>query len=538
METRTTNKSRQIVIVETPPTPNGDLHIGHLAGPFLAADVHARYLRARNRPVIFSTGTDDSQTYVMASARRRNVTPASLAAKSREEIEQTLRLAGISIDGYAPYDDQYRSTVLNFVSELYRTGKLQMRTVRFPWAEHTGEFLVEGLVAGYCPICVTESRGGVCEVCGHPNNFDELMDPWSTVDPNTPVTFREARILVLPMEQYRKKLTAFYAARDSYLRPRTTQFLREALARPLPDFPITYPITYGIPSPFPETEGQTINAWVEGIPAVMYCTAYSVEQIGDDQRAAENLWLAENDAEIIYFIGSDIVYFWGLTHLALLMAHEGRYALPDMIISNEFYELDNEKFSTSRGHVVYLSDLLTRVSRDVIRFHLALTGPEHQRTNFSRDALDKIAQQRLVGPWNLLADALNEASTDHGDLPVSADARARAKAVLDRFVSFYELRNYSPSSAADLVVAQLERLQRTASRLEGSSARGKSELLGDLFLELRALIAGASPILIDLAEQACQVGGWDGMFDLTACDMPSVKPFSVPVIGRVSKHVG
>jgi methionyl-tRNA synthetase len=352
-------------------------------------------------------------------------------------------------------------------------------------------------------------------MCGHPNNFDELISPRSTTDPDAPVTYREAEILVLPMERYRKELTAFYAARGAHLRPRTARFLREALSRPLPDFPVTYPISYGLPSPFPGTEGQAINAWVEGIPAVMYCTSYG--QGGADGR---NLWLAENDVEIIYFIGSDIVYFWGLTHLALLMAHEGRYALPDMIVSNEFYELDNEKFSTTRGHVVYLGELLEEFPRDIVRFHLALTGPEHQRTNFSRSALAKISQNRLVGPWNRIAKALNSAGAGEEELPVSDGARSRAAAVLSRFATLYELTGYSPAEAADLVVAQLERLDAAVS---GDAA------LGDLFLEVRALITGASPILVDLAEQARRTGGWDGSFDPSSVDVPSVRPFPVPV---------
>ena len=373
-----TSRMRPAVIVETPPTPNGDLHVGHLAGPFLAADVHARYLRAQGRPVVFTTGTDDSQTYVMATARLHRTTPQDLAARSRDAIGRTLEMAGISVDAYAPYDDRYRSAVLEFVSELYERGKLERTVARFSYSERTSEFLVEGLVAGYCPVCVSQSRGGVCEMCGHPNNFDELIAPRSTTDPDAPVTYREAEILVLPMERYRKDLTAFYAARGAHLRPRTAQFIREALSRPLPDFPITYPIGYGLPSPFPGTEGQTINAWVEGIPAVMYCTSY-----GTGGPNGQNLWLAGNDAEIIYFIGSDIVYFWGLTHLALLMAHEGRYALPDMIVSNEFYELENEKFSTTKSHTIYLSELLREFPRDVVRFHLSLTGPEHQRNRTS-----------------------------------------------------------------------------------------------------------------------------------------------------------
>ncbi|WP_018685206.1 class I tRNA ligase family protein [Actinokineospora enzanensis] len=508
---------RPAVVIDTSPTPNGDLHIGHLAGPFLGADVHARYLRARGRTVVFSTGTDDSQTYLVPSAARQGTTPEELAARSHDAIGRTLELAGISIDGYAPYDDDYRENAYRFVTELHDKDKLELRTVSFPCRSDTGEVLVEGFVAGYCPVCVSESRGGVCEMCGHPNNFDQLLDPWSTVAPDVPVVTKQFEVLVLPMERYRTELTAFYEARTAELRPRTLQFLREALARPLPDFPVTYPLSYGLPSPLPGTEGQVLNAWVEGIPAAMYCTRFAARELGGDV-AEVDLWLAEQDPEIIYFIGSDIVYFWCLTHLALLMAHDGRYALPDKIISNEFYELDNDKFSTTRGRVVYIGELLERLSRDAVRFHLALTGPEHQRTTFGREAVERVTDTRLVHPWNELADALDAVPAE-GELPVGEDARLRVRAMLDRFIDCYEAEHYSPSRAADLVDAQLNRLTRAAR--EGAQA-------GDLFLQVRALIAGASPILVDLAERARAAGGWDGTLDPADYEVDTVRPFEVP----------
>ncbi|MFF6984329.1 class I tRNA ligase family protein [Streptomyces sp. NPDC008343] len=534
-----TGDSRPAVIIDTSPTPNGDLHIGHLAGPFMSADIHARYLRARGRPVVFSTGTDDSQTYVMAGARRSGITPEELAAVNHAAIGRTLRAAGISVDGYAPYDDAYRANALRFVTDLYEAGRLELRTVSFPCDARTGEVLVEGLVGGYCPVCVTESRGGVCEMCGHPNNFAELLDPWSTLDPAAPVSVLKTQVLVLPMEQYRKRLTSFYQTRESWLRPRTLKFLREALARPLPDFPVTYPVAHGLPSPFPGTEGQRLNAWVEGIPAAMFCTDHAAQRVTDPRVAGKELWDPGHDPEIIYFIGSDIVYFWGLTHLALLMAHDGRYALPDYIVSNEFYELEDDKFSTTRGHVVYIDEVLGLVSRDALRFHLALTGPENQRTNFSRDGLVKVTSDRLVRPWNRLATALAAARAGTSTaLPVSAAARRRARAVRERFLDAYEIQSYSPSAAADLVAAQLDRLGRAAARLSELTGPAQAEALGALLLEVRVLIAGASPILIDLAEEARRTGAWDGTLDEAPTEAGEITAFPVPFLTDAGERPG
>ena len=512
---------RPVVIIAPPPTPNGDLHIGHIAGPYLAGDVYARYLRALERRVIFTTGTDDSQTYVLASARRAGRPPEDLAASSWLDIRRSLDLMGISVDGFAPFDDGYRDTVRKFVDSLHTAGKFRERTVPMPYAERTGEFFMEGLVAGECPHCLSESRGGLCETCGLPIDFGELIDPRSTVDPAEPLTSRDTTVLVLPMEDYRDQLTAYYAARQPYWRPHMRQLIEQALAHPLPDFPVTYPSSWGIPAEFPQAPGQVLNAWVEGMPASMYCTYHGAGRAGEH----DELWRADRDAELVYFLGFDNAYFWGMNHLALLMAHEGRYVVPEMIVCNEFYELENEKFSTSRGHVLWTGDLLAQVPRDLVRFYLALTCPEHQRTNFSLTGLRQVTGQRLAEPWNQLATALAKASDDAGGdqvvLPVSAAARAHAAALAVRFQACYELNSFSLHRAADLIATQVARLADHAARLGEDPGP-----LGDLFFETRVLLAGAAPVLIDLAEAA---GTADAQVSLTRLDATEVSPFPLPV---------
>jgi methionyl-tRNA synthetase len=495
---------RLVVIIAPPPTPNGDLHVGHLAGPYLNGDIYARYLRASGRSVLYATGTDDSQTYVVATARKRGTSPEQLAVRCWHDIKLTLEAMGIAVDGYAPFDDRYRRATLDFVAPLHAAGKFRLRRVRMPYSPRTGEFLMEGLVEGECPVCLAVSRSGLCETCGHPNVFDELIDPRSTVDPSDLLTMREATVLVLPIEEYRRQLTAYYDDHAPRWRPHIAQLAREVLDRPLPDFPITYPYHWGIPAPFPETPGQVINAWAEGMAASMYCTAYAAEQAGMRAAADDELWLSEQDPEIVYFLGFDNAYFWGVTHLSLLLAHDGRYAVPDTIVCNEFYELENEKFSTSKGHVVWGRDLLLDVPRDLVRFYLALTCPEHQRTNFSRSALVKVSSERLIEPWNglvwALGDAVSALHLDEQRLPVPEDAVARAAVMVERFRTCYRLSTFSATRAADTIVNQLARLEARAHALPRDRRSG-GRAVAALVHELVALTACCAPILIDLADE-------------------------------------
>lgn len=522
---------RPVLVLGPNPTPNGGMHLGHIAGPYLAGDVYARYQRLLGRKVVFSTGTDDSQTYVIATAARAGIDPHQLCAESTVLIHDALRAIGISFDGFGPFDQAYQDSVLTFFSELHAAGKFRLKTVKLPYLERTGEYVVEGLIEGECPTCLASSRGGLCETCCHPNNFDEMV-VHSTIDKSELPTIREATIMVFPLEEYREELTAYHEAWAPYWRPHLTQMVREILAKPLPDMPITFPISWGMKAPFPETQGQVLNAWLELMPAGMYTTAYAARQLGWDARPGE-LFERGTGMRMVHFLGFDNAFFFTIPHIALLMAHGDRYIRPEWIINNEFYELESEKFSTSKGHVVSVQDLLAQVPRDVARLYLALTAPEYQRTTFSRAGLDKVADNQLVGPWNRIAGILGKAvaNADSGTpLPVPAAARDRVRAMVERFGVTFEMPGYSLTRSAQTVLVQIDRLAGHAAALDGTTFDADPEAWGGLFLEVRALLAAVSPILIDLGEAAKRAGGYDGPLRPDAFDVTEVKPFAPPTM--------
>jgi methionyl-tRNA synthetase len=536
---RPSSDDRPVLVLGPNPTPNGGMHLGHIAGPYLAGDVYARYQRARGRDVIFSTGTDDSQTFVVATARRLGVTPQELCATSTAGIKQTLSAMGISVDGFGPFDDGYRATVLDYFKELHAAGKFQLRRVKLPYLERTGEFIVEGLVEGDCPVCLATCRGGLCETCCHPNNFDQLIEPHyavntGAVDPVDAPIAMEVPILVLPMEQYREQLTAYHEAWAPYWRPHMVEMVRDVLSRPLLDLPITYPLDWGIPAPFPETPGQVLNAWLELIPAGLYTSSYCATQLGRPTPPGQ-LWRPEQNRRLVHFLGFDNAYFFCLAHMALLMAHGDRYIRPEWVLTNEFYELESQKFSTSKGHVLSPEDLLPEVPRDQLRLYLALTAPSYQRTTFSRDGLDKITRSQLVEPWNRLVSTLAKAIANAGSgtdpLPVSATGRQRAATMLERFDYCYEMPAYSLNRCAETILIHVGRLARTAADLSIRGIDEQPEAWADLFLQVQVMLAVASPILIDLAAAARQACGLDGTLSLQAYDVTEIRPFTPPSLG-------
>ncbi|WP_268799652.1 class I tRNA ligase family protein [Pseudomonas huanghezhanensis] len=443
-----------VLIIAPPPTPNGDLHVGHMAGPYLAADIYARALRSQGKHVNYATGTDDSQTYVVTSALHLGITPESLCESAATEIERSLSAWGISLDGYAPFDDEYKKMVMDFLLPLHNAGKFKLKSVKLPFSVNRKKFMVESFVSGECPICLSQTRGGLCESCGHPNNFDNLLNPRATLPPYEELIYKDAEILVLVLEDYREQLEAFYTGKKGKWRPHILQLMNELFSKALIEFPITYPITWGLPSPFPGTEGQVINAWAEGMAASMYCNA-----IGETLRAETDAsWRVESGNTIGYFLGFDNSYFWGVTHLALLMAHEGKYILPDFIVPNEFYELENSKFSTSRNHLIWARDLLKTVARDYARFYLCLTCPEHNRSNFSLAALNTVIERQLIAPWNNLVNAYNNhqwCMVENAEL--KRDTLA-IQVMKDRLQQACDIQTFSMRRLADWVLAHIDRI--------------------------------------------------------------------------------
>jgi methionyl-tRNA synthetase len=269
------------------------------------------------------------------------------------------------------------------------------------------------------------------------------------------------------------------------------QAIDEMLSRPLPDYPVTYPVSWGIPAPFAEVAGQAINPNAEPAAWSIYCAALSAERRGMVLSSDDELWLAEADTRVVYFLGFDNTYPFAIAALAMLLAADGRYLLPEEFVTNEFYELDNEKFSTSRGHVVWGRDLVAEVPRDLVRFHLAATSPENQRTDFSRAALARVTTARLIEPWNRMADTM-DGLTGRGPLPVSERSRGAAARIVERFAACYDLERFSLTRAAETLTEQLGRLARWAVR------PGEE---GDFCHEVDVVLRCAAPILIDLAAE-------------------------------------
>ncbi|MER6559052.1 class I tRNA ligase family protein [Streptomyces sp. NPDC001027] len=489
---------RHVNVTFSPPTPNGDLHLGHLAGPVLASDVCARSQKILGHDVAFGTSTDDNQTYVVTTAERLGTDPESLIRHAFDSITRTLGLAAVDVDLFERPDSAYTAFVRDFFTRLWRNGAFDRREVELPYDETTGTYKAEAFVTGRCPTCLAHARAGVCEACGLYNLPGALLPAGGTGDdlPRRPVS-----IWVLDLERHRSLLTDWYDDSDVPLRPDLARVVAQSLAGPLPYIPITYPLNWGIGVDWdgPGHIGQTINAW----PEIYVGHVYWLQQARGGR--------GQSPDELIQFIGIDNGFYNAFVYVALSLLAT-RHGLPvdlprTRTLTNQYYLLEGRKFSTSKGDVRWAGEYLESIGRDRTRFVLSLTSPELQQSEFSEPVAAFTVTTRFDAPLAKIGNALAETAAGRRvDTDPSPWWQTALTATRQRFEDAYRLESFSIRKAAEALALHLEVL---ALRCENLDADDPADVSGALqFLwSLRTL---AWPLTPDLCRQINDAFGATG----------------------------
>lgn len=525
------------IITATPPTPNGDLHVGHVSGPYLGADVYCRYLKARGRDAIYVSSADDNQSYVVTTAINQGKDPRWLAAYFADRIRETLAKASISVDAFTSPDARHTELVQSFFRRLYQEGKFKRKRKTVLYCEDRDHYAFESYLAGTCPHCIAPTAGAICETCGHPNDAATILDPVSSLDPAYRLLPREVDVMVFELEAWREPLRRFYADKWRDWRPHLLRLVEELLEGPLPDYPVTYISDWGIAAPFPGFEGHVLNVWAEMLPGLMRTAEYVEDSAGRADADGESLWHPDSGNRIVQFIGYDNSFFFAVVHVALALASDGRVMPPYAILTNEFYELDNFKFSTSKNNVIWARDLLDRRTVDETRFFLALSNPENQTANFTEQTMDRLVAARLTGPWQRLSSALAELAAGSGPaagrtLPVGAETRALVAKLVRTFERYYEIETFSMQRSAETLSQLIGWLARRAQSLADEVGRGVKpslERVATPFAFLSVLPGLAHPLLPDFSARLDRALGGSGAPawpDPSA--LQSVRPFAPP----------
>lgn len=479
----TARQDAALIVTLPPPTPNGGLHVGHLSGPFLSADVFTRAARLQGASVFTSCYSDVNQSYVRVTAARQKRDPHELCEYWTGDIIATLERYAIAVDDYFPVDGASERSVRRLFVDLYERGLLVRKPFPVYRSPATGEHLDEAGVSGFCPACLAHSKCGICESCSSVNDPLTLLNPSVTLTGETGLQVEYVELMVLELERLRDNIAQVYE-RNPRFRPRFKWVVEDALAAKLPDFPVTTPGSWGFAIDHPDFPGQVINAW----PEIM------AQQIYGHRRAMERDGALGASPDVVNFYGFDNAYFYAVVHAALLsVIDDGRW-LPHGSVNNEFYNLDHAKFSTSNNHVIWAGDLLARHGADEIRFFAAWNNPGTEKANFNEADMAAVLRRTLHGVWATIAARYN-ARIEAGEQPIgspSAAAEGAGAAALARIFASYSLERFHLRQGAEDV---LHLMDFTAATLADPNAP-----LADAAHLLRCLALAAAPLTPQAAD--------------------------------------
>lgn len=478
--------TRPVFVFSTPPTPNGDLHLGHVSGPYLGADAFVRFQRLNGVDAWHLTGSDDHQSYVVECARREGSTPAGTAAHHGAEIAATLALMDIDVDQYTvtSTDPRYAEGLRAYFARLAGSGRVAPREDAALFDAETGDYLYEVDVSGRCPTCDEPAGGNICEECGEPNSCADLTDPRSGRSAAAPRVGTVTRHS-LPLHEFRDDLAAHHA------RGRTPERLRELAARLMGrerlDVALTHPADWGI-APAPGGD-QVIWVWPEMSYGFLHGIAALGEGLGRDWSAGS----PSADWKIVHFFGYDNSFYHAVLYPILYqLAHPDWHCDIDYHV-NEFYLLEDAKFSTSRRHAVWAKDFVGEHNVDAVRFFLAGTRPEGRRTSFRHAAYESVLTDVLIGTWQTWLDDLGaRVRTDHaGQAPPPGEDTA-FRATLERrraaLTACLGQDAFSLNRAAEELTGLVEDAVR---HLDDTSGEAVADELAAAWL----LVCGALPVM-------------------------------------------
>ena len=495
---------RPVFVFSTPPTPNGDLHLGHLSGPYLGADAYVRFQRLNGTNAWHLTGSDDYQSYVVSAAHREGREPAETAAHYSAEIVQTLALMDIVLDQYTVTDTApgYRPGLQDYFSRVVASGRAAVTERDALFDGESGRYLYEVDVRGGCPGCGGSTGGNICEECGEPNTVVDLTEPRSNASDAQPRRAPLAR-WSLPLHEFRGEISTHHSL--GRVPARLRELGDRVFARPALDIPLSHPADWGVPPAEKDVDEQVIWVW----PEMSYGFLHGIESLGTRLDRGWKAAAPEQDWKIVHFFGYDNSFYHSVLYPVLYrLAHPDWQPDIDYHV-NEFYLLDGEKFSTSRRHAIWGKEILNEDTVDAVRYFLSRTRPEVERTNFRRADFQAALNDTLIGTWQRWLNDLGARIAKHYDgkapdagtwTPEHSAFLARLGGRLDAVTGSLRPDGFSLNRGAAELDGLVKDTLRFADReaLTARSAHWLSEARTAIALELaaaRLLAHAATPLM-------------------------------------------
>lgn len=364
------------------PYTNGPIHIGHLAGVYVPADIYARYLRLTGNDVAFICGSDEHGVPITIKAKKEGVSPQDIVDKYHAIIKKSFEDFGISLDNYSRTSAKiHHETASGFFTTLYNKGEFIEEVTEQLYDEEANQFLADRFVIGTCPKCGNEeSYGDQCEKCGTSHNATDLINPKSAITGNVP-TLKQTKHWFLPLDKHEAFLREWILkGHKKDWKPNVYGQVKSWIDDGLRPRAVTRDLDWGIPVPLPDAEGKVLYVWFDAPIGYISATKEWAAREGKDW---EPYW-KDKDTKLVHFIGKDNIVFHCIIFPAMLKA-EGSYILPDNVPANEFLNLEGNKLSTSKNWAVWLPEYLEEFpnQQDVLRYALTANAPETKDNDFT-----------------------------------------------------------------------------------------------------------------------------------------------------------
>lgn len=376
------NTPARYTITSALPYANGPIHIGHLAGVYIPADIYARYLRNNGKEVLFIGGSDEHGVPITIKAKREHTTPQAIVDRYHTMIKQSFEELGISFDIYSRTSNPtHHETAAAYFKELYDKGRLVEKTTSQYYDEEAQQFLADRYIIGECPHCHNEKAyGDQCEACGATLNATDLINPKSTLSGNPPV-MKETKHWYLPLNEYENWLKEWILeGHKEDWKANVYGQCKSWIEQGLQPRAVTRDLSWGVQVPLKEAAGKVLYVWFDA--PIGYISA-TKEWAKEHQQEWEKWWKSA-DTELVHFIGKDNIVFHCIIFPCMLHA-EGSFILPQNVPANEFLNLEGDKISTSRNWAVWLHEYLQdfKGKQDSLRYTLTSIAPETKDADFT-----------------------------------------------------------------------------------------------------------------------------------------------------------
>ncbi|MBR2318801.1 MAG: methionine--tRNA ligase [Bacteroidaceae bacterium] len=429
---------KRTLVTSALPYANGPVHIGHLAGVYVPADIYVRYLRLKGEDVLFIGGSDEHGVPVTQRARKEGITPQDVVDRYHNIIKDSFEGFGISFDVYSrTTSETHHKFASEFFRKLYDDGKLVEQTSKQFYDVKNEKFLTDRDVVGECPYCHKQAYGNQCEEgCGRALEPTELINPRSKETGEAPV-LKETKNWYLPLNEYQEWLKEWILENHKEWRPNVYGQCKSWLDMDLQPRAMTRDLDWGIPVPVEGAEGKVLYVWFDAPIGYISNTKELCDKEQDKYGSWEKWWQSE-DTRLVHFIGKDNIVFHCIIFPVMMKAH-GKYVMPENVPSNEFLNLEDDKISTSRNWAVWLNEYLVDFpgKQDVLRYVLTANAPETKDNNFTWKDFQARNNNELVAVYGNFVNralVLTKKYFD-GKVPACGEFNDYDKAIVEEFVN-------------------------------------------------------------------------------------------------------